>query len=199
MFVAVELVVAVLGGEPPASDQGRLAISRYYLDHAAGLEAGLWLFGLGVIALTFWAGGLWQWMTNGERGSTGLAAASLLGLSIAGALALVASAAWATVALHLDTVGDDLSTFHALGGLLSSAAGIGVAAHLLATNLFGWSGRQLPNWILVTGFASAGAWIAQAIVASTSATGATNPIGLAAFALWCGWILAVSHRLWTAD
>jgi hypothetical protein len=194
-FVAVDLVAALLGGEPPATGGSRAEIARYYADHAGGVEAGLWLFGLGAIALIWWFAGLWRWMVRAEQGVPGLAVASLLGLAIAGALALTSSAVWATLALHVDGMGDDIATFHALGAVLSAASGVGLATHLLATNVLGATHGLLPKWLVVVGLVSATAWLVQTFLGSTSIAGAFSAIGVAAFVLWCVWILGVSHRL----
>lgn len=198
-FVLLDLVVAVLGGEPPAPDAPPTELAAYYADKAGALEAGLWLFGLAVIALIWWSAALWRWMTRTDDADRGAAAASILGLSLAGALSLASATVFAALALHLDTLGDDLATFHALGALLSTASGIGVAAHLLATNLLGSAGR-LPRWIVTTGTASAAGWVVQAILGATSSTGdASSAIGLAAFVSWCAWILGISHFLWRSE
>jgi len=196
VFVVLDVIVAVLGGEPPASGASPAEITRYYDNHAAAIEMGLWVFGIGAIALILWFAGLWRWMVRIEQGAPGLAVASLLGLSIAGSLALASSAVWANLALHLDAAGGGLVTMHSLGALLSSAAGIGIAAHLLATNLVGIGQRALPSWVVGIGLASAAGWIVHVITSSISPDGATNTIGLGAFTLWCAWILCISHRLW---
>ena len=195
-FVLVDLVVAVFGGEPPATGAAPASITEYYVEHEPGVQAGLWLFGLGVIALIFWSAGLWRWMVREEQGNPGLAVASLLGLSIAGALALASSAVWSTVALRPGAV-EDVATWHALGAMLSAAAGVGIAAHLLATNLVGIGRRALPLWVTVVGLLSAAGWITQVVAATTTTNGAYSSIGLAAFLLWCVWILGISHRLRT--
>ena len=195
VFVALDVVVAVLGGEPPASDASPAELTRYYLDHSAGIEAGLWLFGIAAIALMLWFAGLWRWMVRTEQGTPGLAVASLLGLSIAGSLALASSAVWASLARGGNVVAADLETMHTLGATLSSAAGIGVAAHLLATNYIAIAQRALPTWVAITGLASAAGWIINTIAASTSTDDTNTTVGLGAFALWCIWILAVSYRL----
>lgn len=195
-FVLVDLVVAVLSGEPPATGAAPASITGYYVEHAQGVQAGLWLFGLAVILLIFWFAGLWRWMVRVEQGNPGLAVASLLGLCIAGALALASSAVWSTVALQPGSV-EDIATCHALGAMLSAAAGVGIAAHLLATNLVGIGQRSLPMWITGIGLLSAAGWIAQVVAATTSADGAYSSIGLAAFLLWCVWIVGISHRLRT--
>ena len=193
LFVALDIVIAVLAGEPPATNASP-ELSRYYREHAAGIEAGLWLFGIAAIALILWFAGLWRWMERTEPGTPGLAVGSLVGLSIAGSLALASSAVWASLARSRNVVGGDLETMHTLGAVLSSAAGIGVAAHLLATNYIGIAQRALPTWVTVTGFASAAGWIVNTITTSTW-TDTSDTIGLGAFALWCVWILAVSYRL----
>ena len=196
-FVVLDLVVAVLGGEPPALDTPSAELATYYADKAGAIEAGLWLFGLAVIGLIWWSSALWRWLTSTDDTDSGAAAASLLGLSLAGALSLTSATVFATLALHVDTVGDGLTTFHAIGALLSTASGIGVAAHLLATNLLGTARDRLPRWLVATGTASAAAWIVQAIAGATSSTGdASSAIGLAAFVSWCAWILGISQLLW---
>lgn len=195
-FVLVDLVVAVLSGKPPATGAAPASITEYYVEHAQGVQAGLWLFGLGVIALTFWSAGLWRWMVRVEHGNPGLAVASLLGLSIAGALALASTAVWSNLALHSGAV-EDVATWHALGAILSAAAGVGIAAHLLATNLVGIGQQALPMWVTGIGFLSAAGWITQAVAATTSNDAASSSIGLSAFLLWCVWILGISHRLRT--
>ena len=97
-------------------------------------------------------------------------------------------------------VGDELTTFHAIGALLSTASGIGVAAHLLATNVLGTARVRLPRWLVATGTASAAAWIVQAIAGATSSTGgASSAIGPAAFVSWCAWILGMSQLLWRRE
>ena len=200
VFVVLDLIVAVLGGEPPALDTPSAELATYYADKAGAIEAGLWLFGLAVIGLIWWSSALWRWLTSADDTESGAAAASMLGLSLAGALSLASAAMFATLALQVDTVGDELTTVHAVGALLSTASGIGVAAHLLATNLLGTARIRLPRWLVATGTASAAAWIVQAIAGATSSTGdASSAIGLAAFVSWCAWILGISQLLWRRD
>jgi hypothetical protein len=203
VFVVLDLIVAVLGGEPPTPDAPSAELTRYYADKAGAIEAGLWLFGLAVIGLIWWSAALWRWLmgTDDTDGTdSGAAAASMLGLSLAGALSLASATVFATLALHVDTVGDELTTFHAIGALLSTASGIGVAAHLLATNLLGSARARLPRWLVATGTASAAAWILQAVAGATSSTGdASSAIGLAAFVSWCAWILGMSQLLWRSE
>jgi hypothetical protein len=196
-FVVLDLIVAVLGGEPPSVDTSASELATYYDDKGAAIEAGLWLFGLGVVALIWWSTALWRWMTTTGDGESGAAAASLLGLGVAGALSLAAATMSATLALHIDGIGDDLTTLHAFGALLSTASGIGLAAHLLATNLLGSAPQRLPGWLVAVGVVSALAWLLQAVAGATSTGGAASSIGLAAFLLWCTWILGISHHLWS--
>ena len=52
VFVVLDVIVAVLGGEPPAMDAGQAEIAGYFADKGPALEAGLWLFGIVINLLT---------------------------------------------------------------------------------------------------------------------------------------------------
>ena len=136
-FVLLDVTVAVLGGEPPASDAGRLEISRYLADHGAAIEAGLWLFGIATVALMWWMGSLWRLMVRAEGGAPRLAVVSLLGLAIAGSMSLAASAVSAAAATRIDDLGAGVTAFHSMSVLLLAAAGFGIAAHLLSVSTGG--------------------------------------------------------------
>ena len=58
VFVALDVVVAVLGGAPPATDAGVREVATYFADKGPAIEAGLWLFGLASVALIWWSGSL---------------------------------------------------------------------------------------------------------------------------------------------
>lgn len=125
VFVVLDVVVAVLGGEPPATDADPSEVARYFADNAAAIEAGLWLFGLASTALIWWFGSLWRTMVRSEGGAARSAVVSLVGLAVAvaGALSLASSSVSATLALRIGTVGEDLVVFHTLAVLLLAASG----------------------------------------------------------------------------
>lgn len=196
VFVVLDAVVAVVGGEPPVGAASTSEISAYFAEHAAGLEAGLWLFGIAAVALIWWSGSLWRWMVRAEGGSARLAVVSVVGLVLAGALSLAASAVWAAMALHIDAVGSSAPFAYALGALMLAASGFGVATHLLATTIVGWRARALPVWLVGCAVLSAAAFIVSGVLTATTTGQVAKTVGLAGFVLWCLWILGVSVRLW---
>jgi hypothetical protein len=196
VFVVLDAVVAVVGGEPPGGAASASEISAYFADHAAGLEAGLWLFGIAAGALIWWSGSLWRWMVRAEGGSARLAVVSIIGLVLAGALSLAASAVWAAMALHVDAVGSSAPFTYALGGLMLAASGFGVATHVLATSIVGWHARALPVWLVGCAVLSAAAFIVSGVLTATSTGEAAKTVGLAGYVLWCLWILGITFQLW---
>lgn len=196
LFVALDLVVAVVGGEPPSGAASSQQIHAYFVDHAAGLEAGLWLFGIAAVGLMWWSGSLWRWMVRAEGGGARLAVVSVVGLALAGALSLTGSSVWAAMALHIDDVGASTPFAYSLGALMLAASGFGVATHVLATSIVGARARALPAWVAGCGFLSAAAFIVSGVLTATSTADAAKSIGLVGFVLWCGWILAITFRMW---
>jgi hypothetical protein len=197
VFVVFDVVVAVLGGEPPATDANRSEVVSYFADNCAAIEAGLWLFGLTSMALIWWFGSLWRKMVRSEGGAARLAVVSLVGLAVAGALSLASSSVSVTLALRIGTVGEDLVVFHTLAVLLLAASRFGVATHLLATSVLGARTQTLPSWIVGIGVVSAAGFIGSAILGATGSDAASSTVGIAGFALWCVWILGVSYHMWS--
>lgn len=196
VFVVLDVAVAVLGGEPPASDAGRVEITRYLSGHRVGVEAGLWLFGLAAVALMWWMGSLWRRMVRAERGSARLAVVSLAGLAVAGSLSLAAAAVLAAAEARVDDLGAAVTVVHSMSVLLLAASGFGVATHLLATSVLGARTGTLPSWVVGVGVLSAASFLGSAVLTTTVGGGAADAIGALGFALWCVWILAVSAVMW---
>jgi hypothetical protein len=147
----------------------------------------------------WWSGSLWRRMVQAEGGTARLAAVSLLGLAIAGALSFSASAVWAAMALRIDEIGDAAPTFNMLGWMLRAASGFGLAAHLLATNVLAARTRTLLGWLVVCGLLSAVAFLVSGVFGATSDGGGSDLAGLVGVALYCVWVLGVSHRMWRED
>jgi len=196
VFVVLDLVVAGVGGEPPGGAASAQEISAYFVDHAAGLEAGLWLFGIAAVALMWWSGSLWRWMVRAEGGAARLAAVSIVGLALAGALSLTASAVWAAMALHISDVGASAPFVYSLGALMLAASGFGVATHVLAASIAGARARALPAWTVGCAVLSAAAFIVSGVLTATTTSEVAKSTGLVGFVLWCVWILATSFRMW---
>lgn len=197
VFVVLDVVLAVLGGEPPSTDADRSEVAGYLVDNGPAIQAGLWLFGLASIALAWWFGSLWRRMVRSEGGEARLAVVSLVGLVLAGALSLASASTSAALALRIGTVGEDLVVFHTVAVLLLAASGFGVATHLLATSVLGARTRTLPSWVVGIGVLSAAGFLGPAILVVTGSDAASTAFGVAGFALWCVWILAISYRMWS--
>lgn len=196
VFVVLDVAVAVLGGEPPASDAGTAEITRHLSDHRFGTEAGLWLFGLAAVALLWWMGSLWRRMVRAEGGTARLAVVSLGGLTVAGSLSLAAAAVLAAAGSRVDDLGATVTVVHSMSVLLLAASGFGVATHLLATSVLGARTGTLPSWVVGVGVVSAALFVGSAVLTTTAGGGTADAIGALGFALWCVWILAVSAVMW---
>lgn len=196
VFVVLDVIVAVLGGEPPATDASRSEVVSYFADNGPAIQAGLWLFGLASMALIWWFGSLWRRMVRSEAGEARLAVVSLVGLALAGALSAASASVSLALSLRIDDAGDGLLVFHALAMMLLAASGFGIAAHLLATSVLGARTGTLPWWLVWVGFLSALGFVGAAILGATGSDAASSTVAVAGFALWCAWILGVSYVMW---
>jgi len=194
VFVVLNAAVGFVSGEPPAIGAPVAEVSAHFSQHAGAVEAGVWLFGLAAVALIWWFSALCPWMVRAEDGVARLAAASLLGLAIAGALSFASAAVWASAALQADDA--TAGALNALGWVLQAAAGFGLAAHLLATSALGWRAGALPVWLAAAGLLSAVAFVIAGILGSTSTGGAGDAPSLVAYLLFSVWVLGVSWVLW---
>jgi len=195
LFVVLLAIAGVIGGEPPAATDSSTEILQYLDDHETALRAGVWLLGLAILSLGWWFGALWRGMFQSER-RTPLAIVSLIGLAIAGPLALVSAAVLAAAAAHLDDVGESATFVYELGTMLLAAEGFGLATHLFAANVLGARTRTLPVWLVVLGLISALSFLLSAVV-TCAGVDVNSSLGLLAFVIWCLWILCVSFFLWT--
>lgn len=195
-FVVLLGVAGVLGGQPPAATASESEIIDYLAGHQAGLKAGVWLLGLASMALTWWFGSLWRRMVRAEGGTARLAVVSLVGLTVAGPLALMSAVVLAATALHVDEVGESAPVLYRMGGMLLAVEGFGLATHLLAANVLAARTRTLPRWLAGLGLASALFFLLTAVL-SASSTDVNSSLGLIAFVLWCVWVVAVSYLFWT--
>ena len=80
-----------------------------------------------------------------------------------------------------------------------SAAGFGLAAHLIATNVHAARRHTITRWLVVVGLVSALAFLISAVLGALSNDATSNTISLVGFVLWLVWILGVSYRMWTDD
>ncbi|MGD9932215.1 MAG: hypothetical protein AB7T37_00710 [Dehalococcoidia bacterium] len=195
-FVVLLGIAGVLGGEPPAATASESEISDYLADHQAALKAGVWLLGLASMALIWWFGSLWRRMVRAEGGTSRLAVVSLIGLAVAGPLALMSAVVLAATALHIDEVGESAPLLYRIGGMLMGVEGFGLATHLLAANMLGARTRTLPLWLVGLGLVSALFFLLSA-VPSASSVDVNSSLGLLAFVIWCVWVVSVSYFIWS--
>ena len=198
LYVALDIVVGVMAGAPPSPAAPKGEIVSYIADHRAGLAVGLWLFGLATIPLLWWFGSLWVRMVHAEADTPRLAVVSLTGLLLGGAMALASAVVMAALGL-LPTDADGVVTLYTLAAVFLSAAGFGLAAHLIATNVVAARSNTIARWLVVVGLVSALAFLVSAVLGALSNDATSNTISLVGFVLWLVWILGVSYRMWNDD
>lgn len=198
VFVVVNTAVGFAGSEPPPMTASAAETSAHFAEHAGAIEAGLWLFGLGAVALLWWFGAVYQWMTRTER-SAGLASTSLAGFVIGGALSFASSAVWAAAALIAADLGGLARPLNIVGWELRAVSGFGLAIHLLATNALAVRDRSLHLWFVGAGTLAALGFLISGVASAVSTSGAADLAGLLAVVLYSVWVLGVSHRLWWWD
>lgn len=195
LYVALDIVVGVMAGAPPSPAAPKGEIVAYIAGHRAGLAVGLWLFGLATIPLLWWFGCLWVRMVHAETDTPRLAVVSLAGLLLGGTMSLASAVVMATLGL-LPTDTDGVMTLYTLAAVFLSAAGFGLAAHLIATNSLAARSHMLPSWLVVVGLVSAVAFLISAVLGALATDATSNTISLVGFVLWLGWILGISYCMY---
>jgi len=198
VFVVVNTAVGLAGSEPPSMNASAAEASAHFAKHAGAVEAGLWLFGLGVVGLLWWFGALYQWMGPTDR-SAGLACTSLAGFAIGGSLSFAASAVWAAGSLLAADLGNVAPLLNVLGWELRAASGFGIAVHVLATSALTVRDRSLHPWLVCVGILSALGFLISGVAASVSTSGSADLAGMFAVVLYSVWVLGLCHRLWSWD
>jgi len=195
IFVVLLGAAAVVGGAPPRASASSSTINSYLAGHEAGLRAGVWLLGVGVVCLLCWSGALWKWMMDAGGGVTVPAVASLMGLVITGPLALTSSVVLAVAAARVDEAPGTAPFFFEIAALLLAVEGFGVAAHLAATNWLARRAGMLPGALRAVGALGAVLFAASAVLGA-SGVDVNGTVGLMAAVLWCVWICGSSYHIW---
>jgi hypothetical protein len=135
-------------------------------------------------------------MVRAEDGSARLAVVSLAGLVLGGAMAFAS----AVVLASLPLMGSEASLvpLYTVGAVFLSAAGFGLAVHLLASNVVAVRGRLLGTPWCIAGMVAAVAFLVSAVLGPLSEDATSNTLSLLGFVLWLLWILATSRRMWVA-
>jgi hypothetical protein len=193
-FVVLSVASTFAAGAPPASDASAAKVAAYFHDHSGGIRSQLLLGGLGIAALVWWFGALWRMLSRAEHEQPRLAIVAAVGLAIGGALALVNGIAVATAAIRPTDAATTRLLF-TLSLIAISAAGFGLGTFLLATSTVTYRAHLTPGWVSGLGVVAALAFFVSAGGAVSDAQ-AYAVAGLAAFFVWCAWILAVSVTMW---
>jgi hypothetical protein len=90
---------------------------------------------------------------------------------------------------------EGVRTFSTLAAVFLSAAGFGLAAHLVATNILARRSQMLGSWLVVVGIVSAVAFLTSAVLGALRTNATSNMISLVGFVLWLAWILGVSYSM----
>lgn len=197
LYIALDVVVGVMAGAPPSPAAPETEITTYIADHRTGLAVGLWLFGLATIPLLWWFGCLWVRMVRAEADTPRLAVVSLTGLLLGGTMALGSAVVMAALGL-MPTDAEGVVPLYTLAAVFLSAAGFGLAAHLIATNVLAARSSMITRWLVVVGLVSALAFLVSAVLGAQSNEATSNTISLIGFVLWLVWILGVSHGMWNS-
>ena len=198
LHVALDVVVGAMAGAAPSPAAPEGEILAYIADHRAGLAVGLWLFGLATVPLLWWFGSPWVRMVQAEAGTPRLAVVSPTGLLLGGTMALASAVVMAALGL-LPSDADALVTLYTLAAVFLSAAGFGLAALLIATNVLAARSNTIARWLVVLGLVSALAFLVSAVLGAVSNDATSNTVSLVGFVLWLVWILGVSYRMWNDD
>lgn len=193
LYVALDIVVGVMAGSPPAPAAPEKEILGYLAEHRAGLAVGLWLFGLATIPLLWWFSELWRRMVGTEAPTTpGLAVVSLAGLLIGGTMSLASAVLMATLGL-LPSSAEGVITLYTLAAVFLSTSGFGLTAHLVGTGILAARGKLFPGWLNLIGYISAAAFLLAAVLGALTTEATPNTISLVGFVLWLVWILGVGR------
>jgi hypothetical protein len=194
LFVVLDVGGTLAAGAPPASDASSARIARYFAGHTGGIKLQLFLGGLGVVALMWWFGALWRMLARAEGERPRLAIVAAVGLASGVTMAMMSSAFTATGAIHLGPA-DSTALLYRLSLVAAAGAGFGIGAALIAACVVTYRSRATARWISALGL-FAGVVFLIGTAATATDESVVNMLGLAAFLVWCVWILAISAHMW---
>lgn len=196
LFVVLNIVAAALSGTPPDTDASAEEIAEYFADKPGQIQASVLLGVLAAIPLAWWFGSMWRRMARAENGRPRLAVVALLGLAIAGAMAMAGNVVFAALTFRIDEAGPGVtSVLYLLAIGLVTANLAGLIVFLAAVTSLSYETKMLPAWTNWVG------WLA-ALVALVGMVALVNDdmvfsqIGFGSFILFGIWLLAVSWTMW---
>ncbi|MFI5053329.1 MAG: hypothetical protein ACHQDE_03115 [Acidimicrobiia bacterium] len=189
LFVVLILVSGFLPGSPPKTSDSSQKIANFITDKAKEVRWSSFLGGLAVLALFWFAGAVWRFLSRAEGGSPRLTVVALLG-------ALFAATMSAIGGVMLGVMG--LVGVHGLGGVtmtrtyyLLSTALAGATAFGAAVFVAAFSAVVIRSGVLPKAMGWIGIVIAVVFVASGGIVASTRNIffalqfgGFLAFSIW---------------
>jgi hypothetical protein len=194
-FVVLNVIGAFLPGAPPKTTDSAVKIAKFFHDHQRGIKVGTMLMGLGLIGLFWWFGSLWRLMVDAEGGRARMSVVALIGLGVAGGLALMSGVVSSTVALQLGTLGTTVKFFYIMTLVLLSAAAFGIVTHIAAVTSLSYRTKLFAPWVNVIGWLAALLFLISTVGVVTDRNW-IGVFGLVSFLVWCVWIVVVSINLW---
>jgi hypothetical protein len=181
-FVALVIVGAIVGGEPPGADDPVQEIVSHYKDNKDSIEISAGLFVIGAALFVFFAGFTRKVLDREAGGRSMLPTVALVGAGILATGAAIDSAISFAIAEAADDI--EPTAVQALQALWDNdffPLALGAALYLLATGLAIVRYGGLPAWL---------GWIAVLL----GVIGFT-PVGFVAFIAGGLWIIGVSVLL----
>ena len=194
-FVVLSVVGTFIAGSPPAADDSATEIAEWFSDNSGAIQAAQFINGLGLIALTWWAGSLFRKLARAEDGRPRLSVVAIVGLIFGGVFAMAAGAIQSATALRIDELGEGSQIFYSLSIVCISTAGFGIVTSLGAINALSLRTKVFPQWITYIGLLAAVLMLIGTI-GTASDSGAFLVFGILGFLVWSIWILGVSYELW---
>lgn len=191
-FVVLGGIGTAISGSPPSPGDPAGEILDYFKDHDSAIKIASYLSVLATFALLFWVGALWATLRRAEGGSPRLTVVAGLGAAVGGASAGVSFAVSSVIALRVDSLGPGgAKFFYGFSLTLLGAAGVGIAALVLATSIISLRSGVFPSWVTWGGMVLGVLWLVAASAIATDRD-FVGILGLVSFVLWCVWIVAIS-------
>src|SRR6185369_13465006 len=106
VFVVTSVASTFLPGAPPASDASAAKVAAYFQDHTGAIKAQQLVGAVGIVALLWWAGALWRFLSRAEGGQPRLTVVAALSLVAGLALAMLNGVLNSTAAIRVDAANE---------------------------------------------------------------------------------------------
>jgi hypothetical protein len=196
VFLVLVVVAAQLQGSRPSLDDSPRKIFDYVKNHQSDLQASAALFAAAMVAVLFWAWGLFSILHKAENGRSGLAVVALGGGVLAAAMVIASSVVLATTALRIDGLGaSGARTFFTLSQLFLAGTNLGLAVLIGAAAIVSLRRQLFAGWLTIVSIVLA-LFALVGGMAVAYAGDAIQIIGGLSLVFAGVWFVLVSVRLW---